>query len=149
MSDERIGWGGQDVREAMNSPQISDKSSGPEVTETFNTNWATAETAISNRGITFGDACPVKAATYAAAKLSEISLVKVGPKNARIQYVYRVPESDPSPPPVGTLFQETDSNAIDIPIGQHPNASTGTNYDDDKKIGKGDWIHSQSTGAQK
>jgi len=122
----------------MNSPRIVKTAGGPEVTETFNANYADAEAAIVARGEDFGDPCPIASGAYAVALLEEIQINKAGPKNAKVVYVWRVP--DPAAPfqPVGTETQEVDSNVIEIPIGQHPNADS-QNYDDKKKIGIGDW----------
>lgn len=138
MSNQRIGWSGTTLQEIPGSPFIRRTDDGPEVTETFNVNYADAETAITARGIAFGADCPVNTPTYAAAKLDEITINKIGPKNGRVSYIYRMPEASGSTPAVGTIIKEADSNAIEIPIGLHPNAS-GTNYNSQEKIGVADW----------
>ena len=138
MSNQRIGYSGTVLKERMNSPSITNSSKGPEVNEVFSANYADAEAAITARGYTYGDPCPIAAGAYSTATLSEIIIQKGGPKNAQITYVWKVPDPNDAAPPVGTLTLEADSNVINIPIGQHPDA-TSQNYDEQKKIGIGDW----------
>lgn len=139
MPNTRIGWVGTSLKERMTSPKISSNAAGSEVTESFDVNYADAETAITARGYNYGDACPIKGGIYSASKLAEIQVNKAGPKNALVLYIWRVPDPSDPTPAVGTITKESDSNAIEIPIGQHPDASPGTNYDENKKIGIGDW----------
>lgn len=139
MPHQRIGWTGATLKEIRNSPRIVKTGAGDEVHETFNCNYDDAEAAITARGYDFGDACPIKGGLYSAATLHEIQINKAGVQNGRVVYIWRVPDPNDPTPVVGTITREADSNAIEIPIGQHPDASPGTNYDEQKKIGKGDW----------
>ena len=130
MSNVRIGWAGLVLKEKMNSPFIDETGTTLEITETFNVNYANAAAAITVRGFTYGDSWP--SSPYTSAVLKRITIRKAGPKNSEVVYIWRAPEA------VGTITKEGDSNVIEIPIGQHP-AATSQNYDEANKIGIGDW----------
>lgn len=139
--DTRIGWSGATLEEVPGSPSIVKTARGAEVTEIYHCDYASAEAAITARGLDFGDACPIAGGVYSTALLETIQINKVGPRQGQVIYIYKVP--DPSSPdlPVGTVILEADSNTIDIPIGQHPSALSHFPpvYDQEKQTGVGDW----------
>lgn len=140
MSNQRIGFTGTVLQERIDSPKILKSAAGTEIIETFNANQADAEDAITARGYTYGDACPISGGIYSDSLLLTIGIDKDGPVNAIVTYKWAVPDptTQEAQTPVGTVVLGSDSNAIDIPIGQNVNKS-GTNYDEEKKIGIGDW----------
>ena len=140
MSNQRIGFAGTTLVEKIDSPKILKTQAGVEVTELFNVNYSSAESAITTRGYTYGDACPAGSGAYATSLLLSIGIEKDGPINAQVTYKWAIPDptTQEALTPVGTVVLGADSNAIEVPIGQHPNKS-GTNYDEDKKIGIGSW----------
>ena len=139
MSNQRIGRAGTTLEEVPNSPKIEKSENGTRIIHSYNVNFADAEAALTAAGIDFGDA---HAAPYETSKLREININKGGPKNSILQLIF-YPDTWPSSsfvslPPTGTITLSTDSNAIDVPIGQNTIISPALDYDPVKNIGIGD-----------
>lgn len=143
MPNAEIGYSGTNLVLAMDSPSINKTDAGDEPTFTYHGGKSNYEAAITNLGIAFGDPAP---APYAAAKLRSVNIRSNGPNKVLIDYVYKLDNTGNGEilPSVGTVIRSGDANPIEIPIGQHPNANPGVNYDPVQKIGIGVWEGIQS-----
>jgi len=138
MGSQKIGFTGTALQMTERGIERRSESGVDETVDTYVGSWDDRATAITNLGISYGDAHAVNS----DCKLREINVHQVtgGGAYAEFEYVYRPDVSGGADtPPTGTITQEANANAINVPIGQHPSASPGVNYDVDRQVGKDDW----------
>lgn len=112
-SKVRIGAVLQQLQEIDTSPSVKRNETGDVVTRKFNLNKGRVK-AVTD-ALVYGTAD----GEYTNAVLTEIASEPINANSAEITLVYApVNATDEVLPPVGTVIQETDANAIDIPIGK-------------------------------
>jgi len=113
MTAVRIGAVLQQLQEIDASPTVKRNETGDVVTRKFNLNKGRVK-AVTD-ALTYGTAD----GEYTNAVLTEIGSEPINANTAEVTLVYApVNATDEVLPPTGTVIQETDANAIDIPIGK-------------------------------
>jgi hypothetical protein len=112
-SKVRIGAVLQQLQEIDTSPSVKRNETGDVVTRKYNLNKGRVKDVTD--ALVYGTAD----GEYSNAVLTEIASEPINANSAEITLVYApVNATDEVLPPVGTVIQETDANAIDIPIGK-------------------------------